>query len=100
MNHVLDACAALAFLLNEPGADQVEAALLDDDGVSYIHALNACEVFYHVHRHSGEADAQHALEQLRNAGAEFREDLDAACWQEAGASSRSTGTSPSPTAAR
>lgn len=40
---VLDACAIIAFLRDEEGADVVESALLGSECV--IHAVNLCEVY-------------------------------------------------------
>lgn len=53
MIFVLDACAMIAFLRDEPGSDVVAEALLDPGSKCYAHALNRCEVFYDFHRASG-----------------------------------------------
>ena len=44
MIYVLDACAMLAYLRNETGADVVENALLDANSQCVAHAINLCEV--------------------------------------------------------
>lgn len=43
MTVILDACALIAFLRDEAGADIVEAALIHESCV--IHAINMCEVY-------------------------------------------------------
>ena len=44
MTFVLDACAIIAYLRDEEGADVVESALLGDDAC-VAHAVNVCEVY-------------------------------------------------------
>ena len=46
MNRVLDACAMIAFLRGEPGADVVRAILHNPSDACYAHAINLCEVYY------------------------------------------------------
>src|SRR5437879_4979998 len=84
MSCVLDASALVAFLLDEPGAEVVHALLLEDGSACYAHALNLCEVFYHFHRESGEAAAQHAIESAFLAGVIPRAGMDVELWQEIG----------------
>ncbi len=48
MIYVLDACAMIAYLNDEPGADVVEAAMIDPMNQCYAHAVNLCEVFYQL----------------------------------------------------
>ncbi len=50
--YVMDACAALAVLNNEAGADQVEAILSSDLQV-LMSVVNALEVCYDMARRSG-----------------------------------------------
>lgn len=45
MIYVLDACAMIAFLKGEPGADVVENALLDANSQCMAHAINLFEVY-------------------------------------------------------
>jgi len=84
MIYVLDACAMLAYLRNEPGADVVESALLDTNSQCVAHAINLCEVYYIIHRDSGESDADSAIAGLKNIGVVERDDLDEAFWKEVG----------------
>ncbi|MEZ4737354.1 MAG: PIN domain-containing protein [Caldilineaceae bacterium] len=60
--YVLDACALLAFLGNEPGAHVVKSLLTDTSNVCMVHAINLCEVYYDLLRQN---DAQFARERLQ-----------------------------------
>jgi PIN domain nuclease of toxin-antitoxin system len=82
--YILDACAMIAYLNNEPGADVVEAALIDPADQCYAHAINLCEVFYQFHRAGGEAAATGSMRDLHNLNVVERADLDQAFWQDAG----------------
>lgn len=84
MIYVLDACAMLAYLRNEAGADVVENALLDANSQCVAHAINLCEVYYIFHRDSGESDADSAVDDLKNVGVMEHNDLDEAFWKEVG----------------
>lgn len=84
MNLALDASAIIAFLSGEHGADVVERLMADPKNVSYIHAVNLCEVYYDSLRVKGEAAAQAALSTLQGFGLIVSEDMDAAFWQDAG----------------
>lgn len=84
MIYVLDACAMIAFLRGEDGADEVEKALLDAGGRCLSHAINLCEVFYDFHRAAGEAVANEAIEDLKALGVIERNDFDETFWKEAG----------------
>ena len=84
MIYVLDACAMLAYLRNEAGADVVESALLNTNSQCVAHAVNLCEVYYVIHRDSGERDADSAIAGLKNAGVIERDDLDETFWKAVG----------------
>ena len=98
MNLVLDSCAIIAYLHNEPGADVVDALMLDRGNVCFVHAINLCEVYYEARRRGGEERAQATLAVLRRAGLVIREDMDDDLWQQAGASKPTTAASPWPIA--
>jgi PIN domain nuclease of toxin-antitoxin system len=59
---VLDACAVLAYLNNEEGADLVEDILANE--TCYMHSVNICEVFYNVNSVRGPEPADEALKWL------------------------------------
>ena len=60
-SYVLDACALLAMINNEPGADKVEAilrkALLGNVEV-YMSKINVYEVYYGIYRANGQEMAE------------------------------------------
>ncbi len=80
--NILDACAMLAFLNDEEGADVVEARLSDDEIVCYAHSINICEVFYDSIRVKDEVYAEKLLGDLIAAGIIIRNDFDTAFWKE------------------
>ncbi len=84
MIFVLDACAMIAWLRNEPGADVVDRAVRDVNSQCLAHAINLCEVYYDAVRKDSEARAQDVLNDLQAVGIVERNDLDQAFWQEAG----------------
>ena len=84
MIYVLDACAMLAYLRNEAGANVVESALLDTNGQCIAHAINLCEVYYIFHRDSGESDADAAVADLKSVGVVERNDFGETFWKEVG----------------
>jgi len=82
--YVLDACAMIAFLRGEPGADVVENALLDTTSDCLAHAINLCEVFYDFYRDSGESAAKGAIADLSIVGVTERDDFSQTFWMEVG----------------
>jgi PIN domain nuclease of toxin-antitoxin system len=82
--YVLDACAMIAFLRGEAGADVVENALLDANSQCVAHAVNLCELYYDFHRAGGEGAADGALVDMRTLGLAERDDFDEPFWKEAG----------------
>lgn len=61
---VLDACAMIAFLRDEPGAAIVEQYLRNNETLCLAHAINLCEVFYDFIRATGENNANQAIQDL------------------------------------
>ena len=82
MGVVLDACALIAFIRSEDGADRVEQRLIE--GGCLVHALNLCEVYYDCIRRDGEARANAILTDLQDAGLSARSDIDEDFWKDAG----------------
>lgn len=70
---VLDACAVIAFLRNEPGAHLVRQKVEEKDAI--IHAVNLCEVYYDFVRYAGRSVAQRVLDDLADAGIGVDEDM-------------------------
>ncbi len=81
---VLDASAMLAFLLQEPGGDQVAGLLADPAVRCWAHAINLCEVYLTFARRTNRATAQAAVSDLLSAGVLAQPDLDQATWEDAG----------------
>ncbi|MBF0240410.1 MAG: type II toxin-antitoxin system VapC family toxin [SAR324 cluster bacterium] len=82
MPYVLDACALIAFLDDEPGADVVDTCL--ETGKCYLHAINACEVYYDIWKKSGESVATTIVERLALLGIFLQDDMDITFWQQVG----------------
>src|SRR6266496_3259416 len=68
MNYVLDACAMIALLLQEPSEEVVWAHLLEKDATCLAHSMDLCEVFYNFHRESGESAAAGVIEDRSGLG--------------------------------
>lgn len=84
MQYVLDACALLAFLRGEEGADKVEALLLDDNNRCMAHAINLCEVYFNLVREFGETTARVTMQNFRDIGILVVDDMSEPFWQDAG----------------
>ncbi|MFL6230026.1 MAG: PIN domain-containing protein [Pyrinomonadaceae bacterium] len=84
MFYVLDACAMIAYLRGEPGAEVVEQSLLDATSQCMAHAINLCEVYYNFHRASGESAAKNAVADLVTLGVVERDDLSQTFWMAVG----------------
>ena len=75
MNCVLDACAMIAFLRAEPGADVVSDLLADPANRCYAHAVNLCEVYYDFIRAADSRTARSAVRDLASIGVITRRDM-------------------------
>ena len=81
MSRVIDACALIAFLRDEPGAEVVQNLLSQE---CYVHALNFCEVYYDFWRASNQQAAESAIADLISLGIEERNDMDSEFWRDVG----------------
>jgi len=81
--YVFDACAVIAFLHAEPGAQEV-AALLKPGRRRILHVLNLCEVYYDMVRRERVEDARSLEGILGGLGIEIDSGLPTSLWQEAG----------------
>ena len=79
---ILDACAMIAFLRDESGAEKVEDYFRDEKCLA--HAVNVCEVYYDFLRVADEASAKEAVSDMVSLGLEIKEDMDQSFWQEVG----------------
>ncbi|MEW6209261.1 MAG: PIN domain-containing protein [Acidobacteriota bacterium] len=84
MIYILDACAMIALLRDEPGADVVEDCLCDVNNACFAHSINLCELYYDFFRVGGESAALQAVDDMKDAGVIERNDFDQPFWQDAG----------------
>lgn len=75
MNTVIDACAPIAFLRDEPGAETVQN-VLSLPQTCFVHALNLCEVYYDFWWASTQKAVESAITDLISRGIEERNDMD------------------------
>jgi len=84
---VLDACALLAILKKEPGADKVisvlEAADKGTDSIT-INKINLLEVYYKVYRIQGKERANHIISEVKKRRLEINQEISDALFKEAG----------------
>jgi uncharacterized protein with PIN domain len=81
---VFDACALIALLEDEPGADVVEELLQEPAHRCLIHAVSACEVYYDLHRRGNSEDAESLEVLLTELGLQLIELVPANLWRIAG----------------
>lgn len=81
--YVFDACAVVAFLQREPGAEVVAEILKNPRSRCLIHAVNACEIYYDIYRRGGE-DADALDEILATSGIELVGTIPSTLWRTAG----------------
>jgi predicted nucleic acid-binding protein len=63
-SYVLDACALIAYLGGEEGADVVEKFIESKECKLYMHSLNLYEVYYDYYRNDGKDIADKLLSNL------------------------------------
>jgi uncharacterized protein with PIN domain len=81
--YVFDACAIIALLDAEPGAEVVEALLAEESHRCVIHILNVCEVYYHIYRNADQQRADKLKGILESYGFELEDSLVPTLWQAA-----------------
>lgn len=81
---VLDACALIAILEDEPGAAVVEELLQEPANRCLIHAISACEVYYDLCRRGNTEDADTLEALFAEYGLELLETLPSNLWRIAG----------------
>ena len=84
MNHVLDACAMIAFLRGENGSEIVRQILHEPADQCYAHVINLCEVYYDFARSVDARTGRAALHDLRLAGVRARRDISTSFWLKVG----------------
>jgi len=80
---VFDACAMIAYLKGEPGADVVADLLKDSTLMRFAHGLNVGEVYHNVLKASDQGAAQAAIGMLVTDGITIRNDFDDRLWKDA-----------------
>jgi len=87
IRYVLDACALLAMLRNEPGADKVAAAInAANNGEAEIimNKVNLLEVYYDLYRSLGKEKADLISSEIKKRPVEINEEITDAIFNEAG----------------
>src|SRR5438876_12451399 len=83
MNYVLDANSLIALLDGEEGWDAVSNLVVSPRSFLSLHAINACEVYYHFERNNGVTVANRVLRDVLWAGIEIVDETDPQIWKEA-----------------
>jgi len=81
---VFDACAFIALLEDEPGAEVVEELLQEPKNRCLIFAISACEVYYDLHRRGNREDAESLEAIFTEYGLALLDDLPSDLWKAAG----------------
>ena len=81
---VLDACAFIALLEGEPGAEVVEDLLQETKNRCLIHAVSACEVYYDLYRRGKTKDADNVETIFAKYNLQLLESLPSNLWRIAG----------------
>jgi PIN domain nuclease of toxin-antitoxin system len=84
MNFVLDACAMIAYLRAEDGAEIVRDILKDPAIDCYAHVVNLCEVYYDFIRGGDLKSARAAMRDLTAVGIRARRDMSTSFWMSVG----------------
>lgn len=82
--YVLDACAMIAYLQKEKGADAAQKIIINSKNICCAHAVNLCEVYYDFWRVGGKSAAEQAVRDLFDLGVIERSDFDTNFWKEVG----------------
>ena len=82
--YVFDACAVIALLKAEPGAEVVEALLQEEGNRCIVHVISACEIYYDLYRRDGEEFADGLSEILEGFGFDLDANVPSVLWQVAG----------------
>ncbi len=81
MNVVMDACALIAYVRGEEGADNVRMVLDDKQIICRVHVVNLGEVYYDAIRRANEQQAKQIVDELERTGLLFHNDIDTEFWQ-------------------
>jgi len=82
LNIILDACAVIAFVRNETGADLVRETITNQNNNKMIHVVNLCEVYYNFYRDIGESETEKLIQELSDINIKTRFDLSSKFWRQ------------------
>ena len=74
--YIFDACALIALLQSETGAERIEAVLQDQNSKCLIHAINLCEVAYDSIRRDQSVSISEWLDMVKGFGLEVYWSID------------------------
>ena len=86
-HYILDACALLALLRNEPGADKVASAINaanNSEAGIIMHKANLLEVYYDLYRSFGKEKSDLILSEIKKRPIEINADITDEIFAEAG----------------
>jgi len=82
--YILDACALIAALSDEPGVEMIEPLFLRADAEIAMNKLNLLEVYYHVYRRAGAKAADEVLAEIGRSPIRVLAEISNAVFKEAG----------------
>jgi PIN domain nuclease of toxin-antitoxin system len=82
--HILDACALIAVLNDEPGRDVVVEVVNRPDTDIAMHKINLLEVYYNIYRQGGKAMAGIFFQKFRQSPVRILPEITDAVFLEAG----------------
>jgi len=85
--YIMDACALIAFLSDEKGAEVVNTVLLDaldGNATVYMNSFNLLEVYYDIYRKAGKKKAEEELSMIEKLPVSIRSGLSGNIFMEAG----------------
>lgn len=82
--YILDACALIAALTDEPGVEVIEPLFLRADAEIVMNRLNLLEVYYNIYRHAGAKAADEVLDEVGRSPIRVISEISGAVFKEAG----------------
>ena len=82
--YILDACALIAVLADEPGVELIEPLFHSADVEIVMNKLNLLEVYYNIYRSSGAKAADGVLDEIGRSQIQVLSEMTDAVFKEAG----------------
>jgi len=82
--YILDACALIAALTDEPGVEVIEPLFLRTDAEIVMNKLNLLEVYYNIYRYAGAKAADEVLDEITRSPIRVLSEITEAVFKEAG----------------